>query len=435
MWRRDLVTFILCFAAVLATALGPILAANTITIARLFSKSLTHVALLTGYFLLGAGAAAIFFVPSGRVWGKRHLFLVGICITIASSAWAGAVGTNYGSLIGARVVQGVGAAPFESLINAAVGDLYFVHQRGVRMAFTNLAVFGGAFFTPILVGKITSSLGWEWTFYFVSIFMAATLPAVFLLCPETAYRREARLNTDGAVEEMEPLPKSVSEPLPTSPDGRPRQTGLVLFPKSGAPQLIGTEYTAKKTYWESLSLFDGRKTDDRYWVLLLRPFPLILNPAFIWGCLIQGAMIGWTVFIGVLIAAVFIGSPYFWGEVKAGYAYTGAFVGALGGFAVAGLLADSSVRYMTRRNKGIYEPEFRILLVIPMFIIGGIGLYGFALTAGDVVSGKYHYIVPLVFFGFEVAGMVIGAVASSLYIVDAYSKFPTKTRNRMANLC
>jgi hypothetical protein len=57
-----------------------------------------------------------------------------------------------------------------------------------------------------------------------------------------------------------------------------------------------------------------------------------------------------------------------------------------------------------------------------MLIIGGIGLFGFALTAGNVISGQYSYIVPLVFFGFEVAGMVIGAVASSLYIVDAYSK-------------
>jgi hypothetical protein len=137
-------------------------------------------------------------------------------------------------------------------------------------------------------------------------------------------------------------------------------------------------------------------------------------------------MIGWTIFIGVLVAAIFIGPPYFWGEVKAGYAYTGAFIGALCGFAISGLLADSSVKYLTRRNHGVYEPEFRILLVIPMLIVGGIGLFGFALTAGNVISGEFSYIVPLVFFGFEVAGMVIGAVASSLYIVDAYSKkFPS----------
>lgn len=342
------------------------------------------------------------------------MFLIGIVFIIFSSAWAGGAGTNYGSLAAARAIQGVGAAPFESLINAAVGDLYFVHQRGLRMAFTNLAVFGGAFFTPILVGLITRNLGWPWTFYFVTIFSAVTFPAVFFFCPETAYRRDARLNTDvttdaktGGVTSFQAEPQE-------------RQQGFVWFPRSNAPQVMGNASTPKKTFVESLSLFDGRKTDDRYWVLLLRPFPILANPAFLWACLIQGTMIGWTVFIGVVVAALFIGPPYLWTEVEAGYAYTGAFVGALAGFLISGLLADSSAKFLTKRNGGIYEPEFRILLVIPMLIVGGIGLFGFALTAGEVISRKYTYVPPLVFFGFEVAGMVIGAVASSLYIVDAY---------------
>ncbi|KAK2683260.1 Major facilitator superfamily [Fusarium oxysporum f. sp. vasinfectum] len=404
--RRDLITFLLCFAGILATALGPILAANTITISLLFSKDFTKVALLTGYFLLGCGAGAIFFVPSGRIWGKRHLFLIGILILIASSAWAGSVGTNYGSFIGARIVQG----------------------RGVRMAFTNLAVFGGAFFTPILVGKITDSMGWKWTFYFVAIFLAATLPAIFF-CPETAYRREASLNTDTTGElgielttkdkRQAPSPQTESGSS-RSPEPTQHSAGFTFLPKSNALQPIGHSNTPKKTFLQSISLFDGRKTDERYWVLLLRPFPLLTHPAFIWGCLIQGAMIGWTVFIGVIVAAIFIGSPYYWDEVDAGYTYTGPFIGAVLGFVLAGLLADTSVKYMTKLNKGIYEPEFRILLVIPMMIIGGIGLYGFALTAPGVVKKEYSYVVPLIFFGFEVAGMVIGAVASSLYIVDAY---------------
>ncbi|EQL01545.1 Major facilitator superfamily domain, general substrate transporter [Ophiocordyceps sinensis CO18] len=421
LWKRDVVTFVLCFAGILATSLGSILASNTIVMFTHFGISLSQTAVLTGYYLLGAGAAAVFFVPSGRVWGKRHLFLLGVCIVVASSAWAGAVGKNYKSMAAARAIQGVGAAPFESLLNAAVGDLYFVHQRGVRMAATNLAVFGGAFFTPIVVGKITQAMGWEWTFYLVSIFTAVTLPAVFLFCPETAYRRESRFNIDSIVEMISLDSKHASTGSPTAVDGASaRQPGFVSFPTSSAMQPIGNASTPKKTFVQSLSLFDGRKTDERYWVLLLRPFPLLLNPAFIWGCLVQGTMIGWTVFIGVIIAVIFVGPPNFWGEVKTGYTYTSAVIGALLGFAISGLLADSSVKYLTKLNKGIYEPEFRILLVIPMLIMGGIGLYGFGLLIEDVASGKSSYIGLLIFFAFEVAGMVIGAVASSLYIVDAY---------------
>jgi len=87
------------------------------------------VALLTGYFLLGVGVAGFVFVPSSRIWGKRHLFLLGTVILIFSSAWGGASGKSYKSLLWARIIQGVGCAPFEALVNAAVGDLYFVHVR------------------------------------------------------------------------------------------------------------------------------------------------------------------------------------------------------------------------------------------------------------------------------------------------------------------
>ena len=127
----------LSLTAIFATALGPILAANTLTLSVWFNMNFTYVALLTGYYLLGAGCAAIFFVPSGRIWGKRHLFIIGTLILVFSSAWGGAAGKNYTSLLWARIIQGVGTAPFESLVNAAVGDLYFVHvSLGRPLAWT-----------------------------------------------------------------------------------------------------------------------------------------------------------------------------------------------------------------------------------------------------------------------------------------------------------
>ncbi|KAI4596241.1 hypothetical protein KJ359_005748 [Pestalotiopsis sp. 9143b] len=405
LWRRDLITFILSVTAIFATALGPILAANTLTLTLYFTLNFTYIAILTGYFLLGVGFAGMFFVPSSRIWGKRHAFLLGALLLIASSAWAGAVGKrkDYTSLLWSRIIQGVGTAPFESLVNAAVGDLYFVHERGKRMAFTNLAVFGGAFFTPIVVGKITHTIGWWWTFYLVAIFCALAFFAVLLFCPETSFRRDAALNTDTAAFEDSRQHDHHEKQHPATQQVHHADSGPV-----------------RKTYWQSLSPFDGRKTDENFLKLFFRPFPLFVQPAFLWACLIQGAMIGWTVFIGVVLAAIFLGPPLFWDEVSTGYAYVGPFVGALLGFLIAGILSDWSAKFLTKRNGGIYEPEFRILLVIPQLIFGCLGLYGFAITSVGTLRSEYHWSVPIVFFGFEVCGMVIGAVSSSLYIVDAY---------------
>ena len=77
--------------------------------------------------MCGVAVGGVLFVASARVWGKRHLFILGSILTIVSAAWAGASGSNYASLVWARVIQGVALAPFEALVNAVVGDLYFVH--------------------------------------------------------------------------------------------------------------------------------------------------------------------------------------------------------------------------------------------------------------------------------------------------------------------
>lgn len=293
------------------------------------------------------------------------------------------------------------------------------------MAFTNLAVFGGAFFTPILVGKITHSLNWWWTFYLVSIFCTASLIAIILFCPETAYVRSASLNLDLVARENEVETEAKTRDDRTSADWETTTLAAPAADNGGNQVASAPREQPKPTLWRWLALFNGRKTDEQFWKLLLRPLVMLLQPAFLWASLIQGTMIGWTVFIGVTLAQFTIATPLWWNEVKTGYAYVGPFVGALLGFAIAGGLADWSAKALTRRNGGVYEPEFRILLVIPQLILGGIGLYGWGITADGMLLRKYNVVVPLTFFGLEVAGMVIGAVASSLYIVDAYRELPS----------
>jgi MFS family permease len=127
LWKRDGILFVLSLVSIFATALGPILAANSFSLSYQFGLPFTQIALLTGYYLLGVGVAGILFVASARIWGKRHLFLLGAILLVLSSAWAGAGGLNYTNLLWARIFQGIGTAPFEALVNATVGDLYFVH--------------------------------------------------------------------------------------------------------------------------------------------------------------------------------------------------------------------------------------------------------------------------------------------------------------------
>lgn len=91
---------ILSIVAIFATCLGSILAANTLTLSLYFRLTFTKVAILTGWYLLGVGIGAILFVPSARIWGKRHQFILGTVLIFISCIWAGAVRHNYNSLAG-----------------------------------------------------------------------------------------------------------------------------------------------------------------------------------------------------------------------------------------------------------------------------------------------------------------------------------------------
>ncbi|KAA8905562.1 MFS transporter-like protein [Sphaerosporella brunnea] len=404
--KRDLIVAVLCLVSIMAATLASLLAANTVTLAFYWERNFTDVALLTGWHLLGVGVAGFFFVPTARLWGKRHAYIIGAILLIVSSAWGGAA-KSYRSLLWSRVIQGVAVTPFEALVNASIGDLYPVHQRGKRMALTNFALFGGAFLTPVIVGKMTHDMSWRWPFYFIAIFSGVLFPFVFFFVPETAYRRP--VNTDMSSTDNLLIPNSTNS-------AELEETSKEAPIQSEYSTTAETKTSERTTFLQSLLPFNGRKTDESFLKLALRPFPLLLHPAILWGMLTQGTLIGWTVMIGVVLGVVF--QPVFFSEVKVGYMYTGSFVGATLGFLASGLLSDFTAKLLAKRNNGVYEPEFRIVLVIPQTVFGVIGLFGFGLTTSNIP--KYGPYWASFFFGMEVMGMVIGATASALYLVDAH---------------
>ncbi|KAI5286986.1 hypothetical protein KEM54_006331 [Ascosphaera aggregata] len=279
-----------------------------------------------------------------------------------------------------------------------------------------MSLFGGAFLTPVIAGRIGSDLSWRWNFNFIAIFTGCAVILVFFFVPETAFKRDRRLEIDlnGNISQ-----ETVSGPLPSEVEDGQNDDAEKNGVNSSSRGLPSQQpIPAKKSYWRTLALFSGRKTDERFYKLVLRPFPLFLQPGVAWSCLIQGVTIGWTVFIGVVFGIMFNGPPLFWSQVKVGYMYSGAFIGSFVGLAVAGLFTDPSTKFLARRNHGIYEPEFRILLVIFQLIFTSVGLFGLAFSADNPT--KYGQYPSIAFFGFVTAGMVVGAVASTSYVVDAH---------------
>lgn len=278
-----------------------------------------------------------------------------------------------------------------------------------RMAFVNTAIFGGAFLTPVFCGMIDRRLGWQWSFHLLAIFSAVGFLAILFFVPETAFPRDRALNTDITARQDIELSTATTTSSSHSSDGNDKED-------AGTPRIPVA--SGRQSYMKRLAPFNGRKTSESYFKLLLRPLPLYLQPAIFYGCLLQGVIIGWTVMVGVIMSLIFLSPPLFFTEEKTGFMYTAAFIGAMIGLVLSALYTETVTRLMVRLNHGKYEPEFRLLLVIPTLITTAIGLYGFGITANNTY--KYGWLIPDVFLAFIIISMVMGAIASAQYLLDAH---------------
>jgi len=71
---------------------------------------------------------------------------------------------------------------------------------------------------------------------------------------------------------------------------------------------------------------------------------------------------------------------------------------------------------MTRRNGGVFEPEFRLFMVFFVALSTVMGLWGFGWSA----QVDDPWIAPTVFFGIIGFGCTLGSTVSISFVVDSY---------------
>jgi EmrB/QacA subfamily drug resistance transporter len=149
-------------------------------------------ALVFGGFLLLGGRAA-------DLLGRRRIFLAGVAVFTIASFLAG-MAWSEGSLIGARSLQGLGAA----IISPAALSILSTTFREGRERNIALGVWGavggfGAAAGVLLGGVLTDALSWEWIFFVnVPVGVAAFVIAPFLLA-ESRDARVSRFDVPGGV--------------------------------------------------------------------------------------------------------------------------------------------------------------------------------------------------------------------------------------------
>ncbi len=175
-----------------------------------------------------------------------------------------------------------------------------------------------------------------------------------------------------------------------------------------------------KIFKQTLKPWNGKIRDENWFLVALRPFILFAYPAILWSTLVYSLSIGWLIVLSVSISHVYQDEgSYNFSSLGTGLVYISPFVGGILGTAVAGKVSDIIVRFMSRHNDGIYEPEFRLVMAFPVAISTTIGLMGFGWSAEE----RDSWIVPTVFFGIISFGCALGSTTAITFAVDSYRQY------------
>ncbi len=134
----------------------------------------------------------------GDIHGRRRMFVVAISIFLVGSLLC-AVSQNVGQLVGARVVQGLGAGGLLPLAQTAIADLFSPRERGRYQGLIGAMWAIAAIAGPLLGGTLTDSASWRWIFWLNIPLGLIALAVVMKTMRVHHERREHSVDVVGAI--------------------------------------------------------------------------------------------------------------------------------------------------------------------------------------------------------------------------------------------
>ncbi|KAI8959379.1 MFS general substrate transporter [Daldinia sp. FL1419] len=415
LWKKDLMLLFICIDTAVVGAWGPMISPGYAQMAAQFGMSYNRLNGDLGYGVLVIGLSCFFTNSMAVVWGRRPVFLLGNLLLFISSI-GGYYAHTFGSLLGFRLIGCVGMSPFEVLVTTTIADIYYVHQRGVRLAAWGLCLSIGVGGGTIISGYIIEDLGWNWTYGICAIMFGVWIVVLFLFCPETAYRRDESLNTDLGIR---PGIDQGGKDRPVQNDGsKPFEADNIEIEVEAIERATtGTSWSEEKhSYWHDLKIFHGRVSDDPFWKVLTRPLLMLIFPQVLFSFFAYGLTTSWLVVVGSVLAQIFTAPPYNFSVSGVGLVSIASLVGAIVGAFISGPIADWIVKTMSRRNGGIYEPEFRLVLIVITFVLGGMSFFGF----GWSLQNQDPWIAPVIFYGLQYFSVGFMTIAVYGYLTDCH---------------
>jgi EmrB/QacA subfamily drug resistance transporter len=143
---------------------------------------------------------AVLMLTGGKLadmFGRRRIFIVGLTIFTASSLACG-LATGAGFLIGARVVQGVGAALMNPATLSIIVATFPPRQRGTAIGIWVGVSAMALAIGPLIGGILTEQINWSWIFFInVPVGIAGIIVSRLVITESRDESEEQRLDLPG----------------------------------------------------------------------------------------------------------------------------------------------------------------------------------------------------------------------------------------------
>jgi len=150
---------------------------------RIFATDVSGAQLTLSSFTATFALAQLFYGPLSDRFGRRPLLLAGLGIYLAGTL-ACVVTGSLDTLIGARILQAVGACAGAVLSRAVVRDLYDRQRAAHMLSFLAAAMAVAPVIAPMLGGWLVQ-FSWRWDFAVMLVFGLGTLAGSWALMGET----------------------------------------------------------------------------------------------------------------------------------------------------------------------------------------------------------------------------------------------------------
>ncbi len=142
--------------------------------------------LIITVYLLGLGVSQVVYGPLADRFGRRPVLLIGLLLYVGFSLLA-AVAPTFELLLGARVLQGIGAAATRAIPISVIRDRYVGREMARVVSLTSLVFMAAPIAAPSLGQFVLVMASWPWLFGLLAALALVLTLWSLLRLPETLH--------------------------------------------------------------------------------------------------------------------------------------------------------------------------------------------------------------------------------------------------------